>query len=202
MKRKFLFLLMAAALVMGFAACSEDDEPNKNDDDFVVWDFTPIEFCIYITDSTGHDLLDSTYQDNILRNVHAEFDGKSYNVITQEEYYAMRNGTRFYMPEFYGLKLYKADISFAHTPTNYFLMFGEFSGEENVECRKITLFIPDGNKVELSYGNHLTWDSQTNEPIISREFYLNGSKLSDSNGKYGVYHFQYIPGKHLTYIPH
>ena len=30
MKRKYLFILMAAALVMGFAACSEDDDANDN----------------------------------------------------------------------------------------------------------------------------------------------------------------------------
>jgi hypothetical protein len=201
MKRKTLLLLIAAALLMGFAACSEENENNERNDD-IIWDFSPIEFYCCITDAEGHDLLDSAYQQNLLRDIYVRYDGKDYPVITEKEYYAMRDGTRMYMPFFYGLRLCRITTDISDIPAQYYLSFGEFAGDENIELRTIQLFASDGEPNSLGYGNRLTWNQITGKPIISRNFYLNSKPLYDAYGKDGFYHFIYSEPTGLNYIWH
>ena len=87
-----------------FSACD-----SENSDD-LFWDITPVEFYIFITDSEGHDLLDSTFQNNLIKDITVSYQSKTYSVVTEHEYYERLHGkaqTRAYMPNFYGLILRK-----------------------------------------------------------------------------------------------
>ena len=110
-----------------FAAC--DSEGGSD----VIWDIAPVEFNIFITDSEGHDLLDSTFQNNLIKEITVSYQGETYPVTTEREYYEELYGdiqTRAYMPHFYGLMLHH---SWNHKTSNYGdyeLTFGEFDGVE------------------------------------------------------------------------
>ena len=171
-----------------FAACD-----SENSDD-VIWDITPISFFIFITDSEGHDLLDSTFQNNLIKEITVSYQGKTYPVVTEHEYYERLYGkaqTRFYMPNFYGLVLRK----YWEDHKNYELVFGEFDGMENIDKREITLNLPDDHQAVLSYKNSFEWKSN-GEPNKNTVFYLDGQELKSS-----TYNFQYSDNEGLKYIP-
>ena len=65
-----------------YTAC--DSENGGRD---IIWDITPVEFNIFITDSEGHDLLDSTYQGNLIKDIQVSYQGEEYPPITDQEYY-------------------------------------------------------------------------------------------------------------------
>ena len=187
-------MLLAASL---FIACD-----SERDDD-VIWDIAPVEFEIFITDSEGHDLLDSTCQDNIIKDITVTYQGETYPVITEQEYYGKQYGsamTRAYMPQFYGLILRRNWSHKTLANSDYELVFGEFDGEENIDKREITLNLPDGRLAILSYENHFMWKSN-GDPKRSTVFYLNGQELKDDAGKCGAYHFLYSGSQGLGSYP-
>lgn len=181
--KEIVFMLLAVCL---FAACD-----NNNGD--IVWDIYPINLNIFITDSEGHDLLDSTFQDNLIKDITVNYQEKTYPVMTEREYYEKE--TRAYMPYFYGLLLKSVNAQ-----TQAYLTFGEFAGDESIDKREITLNLPDGLQTVLSYKNSFKWKSN-GSPKINTVFYLDGQELKDNSGKNGTYHFQYSHGKGLKYIP-
>ena len=63
MKKNVLWVAVALMTSMGLGACSSDD----NDD--VIWDIAPVNFNFVFFDREGNDLLDSTYQGNIIKDV-------------------------------------------------------------------------------------------------------------------------------------
>ena len=167
MKRLKETIIMMLAVCL-FAACD-----SENSDD-LFWDITPVEFYIIITDSEGHDLLDSTFQNNLIKDITVSYQGKTYPVVTEYEYYERLYGkaqTRFYMPNFYGLVLRK----YCEVHKNYELVFGEFDGMENIDKREITLNLPDDHQAVLSYKNSFEWKSN-GEPNKNTVFYLDGSQ--------------------------
>lgn len=187
MKRLKETIIMMLAVCL-FAACD-----SENSDD-VIWDITPISFFIFITDSEGHDLLDSTFQNNLIKEITVSYQGKTYPVVTEYEYYERLYGkaqTRFYMPNFYGLVL----RNYWEDHKNYELVFGEFDGMENIDKREITLNLPDDHQAVLSYKNSFEWKSN-GEPNKNTVFYLDGQELKSS-----TYNFQYSDNEGLKYIP-
>ena len=60
--KRIVFLAMLALGVL--TAC--DNESGGGDD--MIWDLVPVTFNIYLSDSEGQDLLDSTYQDNLIKD--------------------------------------------------------------------------------------------------------------------------------------
>ena len=181
-----------------FSACD-----SKEDNDDVFWDITPVEFYIFITDSEGHDLLDSTFQNNLIKDVTVSYQGKTYPVITEHEYYEKLYGkaqTRAYMPSFYGLILRKFWNHKTCFDGNYQLVFGEFDGMENIDKREITLNLSNGHQVVLSYKNSFKWKSN-GDPDKSTTFFLDGQELKDNSGKCGTYNFMYSDKEGLKYIP-
>ena len=178
-----------------FVAC--DSEGGED----VIWDIAPVEFSIFITDSEGNDLLDSTFQNNLIKDITVSYQGEVYPVMTEREYYEKQyNQTRAYMPHFYGLILRQYWSHKAFTNGNFELVFGEFNGEENIDKREITLNLPDGRQAILSYKNSFKWKSN-GAPNIRRSFYLDGQELKDDAGKYGTYNFLYTESQGFKYIP-
>lgn len=192
MKRLKETIIMMLAVCL-FAACD-----SENSDD-VIWDITPISFFIFITDSEGHDLLDSTFQNNLIKDITVSYQGKTYPVVTEYGYYDRLYGkaqTRFYMPNFFGLVLRK----YWEDHKNYELVFGEFDGMENIDKREITLNLPDDHQAVLSYKNSFEWKSN-GKPNKNTVFYLDGQELKDNAGKCGTYNFLYSDNEGLKYIP-
>lgn len=196
MKRLKGILTMLFSISL-FVAC--DSEGNGD----VIWDIAPVEFRIFITDSEGNDLLDSTLQTNMIKDITVSYQGEIYPVMTEREYYEKQYGnhqTRHYMPLFYGLILRQYRSYKTYTYGDYELVFGEFDGEENIDKREITLNLPDGRQAILSYKNSFKWKSN-GDPKKSTVFYLDGQELKDDAGKSGYYHFQYSATQGLKYIP-
>ena len=196
MKRLKGILTMLFSISL-FVAC--DSEGNGD----VIWDIAPVEFRIFITDSEGNDLLDSTLQTNMIKDITVSYQGEIYPVMTEREYYEKQYGnhqTRHYMPHFYGLILRQYRSYKTYTYGDYELVFGEFYGEENIDKREITLNLPDGRQAILSYKNSFKWKSN-GDPKKSTVFYLDGQELRDDAGKCGYYNFQYSATQGLKYIP-
>ena len=167
----------------------------------VIWDIAPVEFSIFITDGEGNDLLDSTLQNNLVKDITVSYQGEVYPVMTEREYHEKQyNQTRAYMPHFYGLILRQYWSHKTFTNGNFELVFGEFNGEENIDKREITLNLPDGRQAILSYKNSFKWKSN-GDPKKSTVFYLDGQELKDDAGKYGYYNFQYTAKQGVKYIP-
>ena len=180
-----------------FQKC-ETQEPAAIGKDY---DFAPIEFRILITDNDGHDLLDSTYQDNLIKNLSVTYQGKDYPLLTEQEAYKEMNNnnqarTRAYMPIFRGLVLYNLHWG----PGLYEMDFGEFSGSENVDKLEITLNLPNHQQVRLAYMNNLRWTSN-GDPEINRTFFFNDQELNDEGAKRGYYHLRYSSTNGVEYVP-
>ena len=191
--KEIIMILLAVNL---FAACDVE----KGD---VIWDITPIEFNIFITDSKGHDLLDSTQQNNLIHDITVSYEGKTYSVMTEREFNEKQYGgaqTRAYMPLFYGLILRQRWLAYHQTYESYMLQFGEFDGEENVNHREITLNLPNQQPIHLAYKNSFKWKSNGN-PKKRTQFYLNGQELKDDAGGNGSFHFRYSEAGGLKYTP-
>ena len=202
-KKSFMSALIASLMMAGLCmvnvSCSKDDI----DDGDIIWDIAPVEFSIFITDSEGNDLLDSTRQNNLIKDITVSYQGETYPVMTEREYYEKQYGnhqTRHYMPHFYGLILRQYRSYKTYTYGDFELEFGEFDGEENIDKREITLNLPDGHQAILSYKNSFKWKSN-GDPKKSTVFYLDGQELKDDAGNSGYYHFQYTSTQGLKYIP-
>jgi len=191
------------AIIMTLLAVSLLAGCNKESNDDVIWDIGPIEFNIFIIDSEGHDLLDSTRQDNLLKALTLDCEGETYTVVPVEEAWQKRRSqmqTRAYMPIFLGLTLRTLWDSKTMTATGHLLHFGEFNGTHNIDLREATLRLPDGHEVTLAYSNSFRWKSD-GSPDIDRHFFLDGQELTDEEGRSGVYRFRYLPGNGLQYAP-
>ena len=199
--RQFKFsvaVILGLSLSAGLYTSCDSSEPGGND---MIYDFSPIEFKILITDNDGHDLLDSTYQDNLINDVSVTYQGKDYPLLTEQEVYKELNNnnqarTRAYMPIFRGLVLYNLHWG----PGLYEMDFGEFSGSENIDKREITLNLPNHQQVRLAYMNNLRWTSN-GDPEINRTFFFNDQELNDEGAKRGYYHLRYSSTNGVEYVP-
>ena len=198
MKKAFYLLLCCLLTTCLFTACSsEDDEQN----DFRIWDIYPIEFKIFITDSEGNDLLDSTYQYNIINEVSASYQGEVYPLKKYPDSYYRKATTRVYVPHFEGLLLKRYWNSMTYTYGNFEMVFGEFDGTENVDKRQIILHLPDSYQVRLSYKNSYKWISNDDGPQKNTQFFLDDQELKDNAGVRGTFHFRYSKDGGYEYIP-
>lgn len=189
-------ILLGLCLSAGLYTSCDKSEPGGND---MIYDFSPIEFKILITDNDGHDLLDSTYQDNLINDLSVTYQGKDYPLLTEQEAYNNQNLTREYLPIFWGLVLHNKDWSpWSYTYDLYEMDFGEFSGSEDVDKLEITLNLPNHQQIRLAYSNNIRWTSN-GEPEINRVFYYNDQKLNDDRS--GYYHLRYSSTNGVEYVP-
>ena len=197
MKKKVLWVAVALMTAIGFGACSSD---NGNDD--VIWDIAPVKYSFSFTDIDGNDLLDSTYQGNIIKDVSVTYKDEEYPVVTLEEYERkMREQatTREYLARFMGLILHESTNP--NTDIKYYISFGEFDGMENVDWREITLNLPNGQHFKLAYTHSYKYYGRT--PETDTRFYLNGVAVSrlDDAGQQGFFHFRYSTTDGFDYPP-
>lgn len=201
MKEKFNISMkrLKGIIIMILAVCLCMACDNGGD---VIWDIAPVEFNIFISDSEGHDLLDSTYQGNLIKDIHVSYEGEDYPLLTEQEYYKKtygKAGTRAYMPHFYGLLLRQYWSHKTFTNGDFEMIFGEFDGEEDIDKREIILNLPNNQQIHLAYKNSFRWKSN-GDPEKNTQFYLNGQELEDNAGRGGYYHFRHT-NTGYEYIP-
>lgn len=191
--KEIIMMLFAVTL---FAACDIESSD-------VIWDIAPVQFNIFIADSEGHDLLDSTRQNNLIKEITVSYMGETYPVMTEREYNEKQYAgaqTRDYMPIFYGLILRQYWQPYHQTYDCYGLVFGEFNGEENVDKREIILNLPNQEPIHLAYKNSFKWKSN-GDPQKRTQFYLNGQELKDDSGKSGYFSFRHSEAGRYEYVP-
>ena len=199
MKKKVLWVAVALMTAIGFGACSSDD---GNDD--VIWDIYPVKFSFSFTDSDGNDMLDSTYQGNIIKDVSVTYKDEEYPVVTLEEYERkMREQatTRMYAARFMGLILRETTSLEGHH--HFYMTFGEFDGAESVDRREITLNLPTGQHFRVAYSRSYNQE-YGKAPEIDTQFYLPGlavSRFDHEGGQYGFFNFRYSTTDGFDYPP-
>ena len=176
-KRKFVTsVLCAAVLALGLISCNEENvegseeeledvvgNEEEDDDDDWIWDFWPIEIYMAIQDAEGNNMLDPANPDSIV----AEFRGESYVADTTSHW---RNGTRYYLPEMYGLRYMKLKDS------TDVLYFGEIDGAERWTDEPLTIKWPDGTTDVITISSSIENPLSAN-PIIERSYKLNGKEV-------------------------
>ena len=157
-------VLTTLVLAVGLTACSSSDD---DDDEIAIWEFYPFCYAITMEDVFGHDLLDSTYTDNLLNRISGVYEGNTYT------YTGNPPVTRYLPPEFDGFTLRKKKSG---DKEYYVLLFGEFDGGEYYNRNELDLML-DGNLLgHLSFFNNIAWKSK-NDPEVQRYFYFNGQDI-------------------------
>ena len=195
---RFAICVMALVGVWVFTACD-----SENGREGVIWDIAPVQFDIFITDEQGHDLLDSTYQGNLIKDISATYQGEEYPLITEWEYFDKIYGeakTRMYLPQFYGLMLRQYWSHKTFTSGDFEMIFGEFDGTDKVDKREVTLRLPENQTIRLAYSNSFGWKSN-GDPDKNTVFYLNDQELDDEAGRCGYFYFRRNGKGVYEYVP-
>ena len=64
--KKLLSALLLALLLVPVTSCDSDSPKLDDDNDYPIFDLTPVELCISIVDEQGNSLLDESYDKNIV----------------------------------------------------------------------------------------------------------------------------------------
>ncbi len=200
MKKNVLWVAVALMTAVVFGSCSSDDDNNKRWDD-VIWDIYPVTFSFTFTDSDGNDMLDSTYQGNIIKDVSVTYQGEEYPLVKWEDYERKMQEqatTRMYAVRFMGLIL--RETTTLEGNHLFYMSFGEFDGLKTVDWREITLNLPNGQHFNLAYTHSYKQDNGK-DPEIHTQFYMDGQALSDdAGGKHGSFHFLCSPTGYFQLI--
>ena len=171
--RESLCVLMVLLPCFMQISCGDDNA------DPVLYDVSPINFVIEITDGEGNNLLNPEYEGNILDlGIVMDYDGKSYPVdVNTQTNYPHLKASRYYLPEFYGLQAYHQIAG--ESINRWVLSFGEF--EAQTQCAEYDCTLRLEN-LGLSYDLKAVATFQ--DGISNRKFYLDGQLLDGTN----VYH--------------
>lgn len=166
MKRFFTLAatLIGCAALLG--ACKEKEDDPSN---YRVWDFAPIQLAVMATNAEGEDLLDPAMDNNILsEDICLQYNDKEYHLGLGAAS-AVAEHTRYYMPNFYAIKLTRND-------KGYMLMIGEFDGQKSIEKEMMILRWADGTAEHIGFSNDVKW--KNDEPDVDRHFYHNGIEIA------------------------
>ncbi len=152
----FLFFLSTIC----FTAC---DDNFQEDDDLMIWDFTPIILFMTVQDAEGNDLLNPETNGTIAdQAIKAIYKGETYEKDAKVV-------TKAYLAYFTGLQTQKNNKGV------YYLTFGEFNGDDTFKNEEVTIEWHDGTTDVIRFSSKLSWKSRK-EPVFDREFLLNGVK--------------------------
>lgn len=168
--KKFFSVLMFLALLLPLSSCDNDPA------DFPIYDFSPVELYIAISDGQGNQLLAPEYAGNIVGSAITISEGSK---VYEVDWTAHDRQSRDYLPDFYGAQ-YRPVIKWdGHQPyesDEWRIHFGELDGGDDYD-RTFKVTVQD-KSFELRVTNSLTW--KKDKPIIERHFYLDGNEQSDS----------------------
>ncbi len=135
----------------------------------IIYDISPIELYIYLTDEGGDNLLDTPESGIDVGKILITYDGKTYSPEIVE--------TKAYFPIFYGLRLT------SDTYGNSMLTFGELDGSEDIDNSDVVINWGDGTSDTITIFNkcRLTVSGKLN---ITRRFYVNGKKTESDIARF------------------
>lgn len=150
-------LLLACGLL--FSSCED-----------VIWDIAPVEIKISVCDANGNDLLDPTAEGTLAcEGTRLLYDGVYYDL---KDNMSPAMSTRYFMPEFYGIKLEKDS-------SGYMLCLGEFDGHKSTDWTEMVVEWSDGTTDTFAYSRRVKNQSSRNLKIKTR-FYHNDKEVDSS----------------------
>ncbi len=177
-KINFVTQLLSLFAATFFVGCSSIVESME-------WDISPVVVRIYIQNDNGDNLLDDSYEGNILEYiVKMTYEGEEYNL--GEEVVA----SRAYLPTFEGLQLIDSD-------SGPYITFGQFEGADSYSM-DMSLYLGTGITSEISVVREFCWNSD-GEPEGTTTYYLDGevvdgnSIVITSTDKYDDIIWDYAP---------
>ena len=152
--KRITSILLSVAFAATFVSC-----------DPMIWDLTPINIYVTVSNADGQNMLDSITPNNFVgKEITAEWDGEIYVADTIPAW-QRQVMTREYMPEMNGLMYVVKDGKQA-------LCFGEIDGADTWEEEPLTLRWPDGSTDVITVE---AWAHQGYRKLTTfREFKLNG----------------------------
>lgn len=186
MRNKIIKYLIGLLSIMVFAACAGDVRPWRGVDD------TPIVLNIQIEDVEGVDLLDYTKAETFLSNIVVTYEDVAYHI-----------GTNSITIPYQGPQPFVVSVGITGYMNlyGYWLHFGGFCGIEGVENRTVGLAVGEGRKINLSYTNEVHYAEGEIDGYSIRRFYVNGTEVTDDEGRCGRFHFLYHSSGELEYVP-
>ena len=145
------------------------------DDDDIIWDMAPVNVMVNIQDTNGNNLLSPSVPGNLQgKKIVADYQGQEY-----ELNWDASDRTRYYMPIFSGLKLQSgytlSGDYFVPDQNKIYLSFGEFDGEDNQDI-SISLYIEGySNTWNISVSHRIKWKGNT--PLVTNTATLNGENI-------------------------
>ncbi len=173
--KKFFIILGLAAILIPLSSCEDITKGTNDNNDDIIYDFSPIELSISVADEEGNLLLSPEYENNIIGSPICFMEGRKAYAVNWEN---AQIESRYYMPHFYGA-LYKPvqkwNGHYWEASDEMRIFLGEFGGNETFD-RTFTVEI-SRHKFELRVTNRLTWENK--KPEIDRHYYLDGNELEN-----------------------
>ena len=173
---KRLFQLLPICMVaLGFYACDEigldDILPGKEKDEFIIWDFSPINLHFTVTGEDGEDLLNPITPGSYAGlSASATYEEKTYEKDVFEDNNVAPG--RANVPIMYGFYTTQLDDG------RYALKFGGLNGGTDYEDATIVLSWGDNTQDVITFSSSITW--KDNDPQIKRIFKLNGETVAEN----------------------
>lgn len=155
---------MALAMLV---SCGKDDE------EMMIWDFSPIEFCIEATNAAGDNLLDPNspaYSEAFVQGTYITFHGKEYRLGEYAED-NIKPATRMFCDTFHGMTLFESG---GKTEAR----IGPFLSDEDWTDETIDIHWGDGSSDVITFSSHFYWKKK-NEPAWTYQYLFNGSECTD-----------------------
>lgn len=177
--RRILPALIIAALGLAFTSCSNDDDP-------IIWDFSPVCIRLNIVDAEGNDLLAADTPGNILDSgLTATFDGKEYPLVSIYDEApgaeAQTAKSRYLPARFHGLFIQDPEYyNPSDSDKHKLLCFGEFNGFDNFDHTVVFHFPSVGRDISFRVVSKARWKGD--DPDWNLEYYLDGKQIHPEQG--------------------
>lgn len=171
-----IFPFFCFILLVPFSSCDSDSPKFVDDNDYPIYDFSPVELCISIVDERGNSLLDESSENNIVGTPISFSDEKEVYPVDWAYY---KKNSRYCMPIFFGA-MYRPILVWNGVHWDFSdeweIGFGQLDGAEDFDCTIKAEAC--GQEFELRVTNKIEWGNK--RPIITRKYYLDGKELDDN----------------------
>ena len=161
-------ILLSIITLLVLASCEKDpfDEFLKQDSygpkPGMIWDMSPIEFVLEVTDTQGHNMFDKATLNNWLSEpFSATFDGASFQWPTTQ--------TKAYLALLKGFYIYPSSYTGSDV---VYLRFGELDGTKKWDS-DLCISWPDGSKDKIRVQHAMRW-TRDGYPEYYTAFKVNG----------------------------
>jgi len=175
-------LLISVLMLLALSSCGKlQDDPferflaqrSYHPKSGMIWDFSPTEVRITLSDSQGNDLLDPKNEGGWYNlPISATFDGKTFEGINKSSIKHDDLQTKYYLATLRGFYMYP--LWYTHTD-RYILYFGELDSADKWD-HDLVISWPDGTKDVIRVQHAFRWDINGN-PDMYTGFKLNGKAV-------------------------